>query len=281
MVATVARSLRTGFWLGWKIESNWTDPLLFFIYSVARPLGAALILVAMFFAVSGGERGALLDFFVVGSAFWPLVLGGLTGMAMAVLDDREHWKMVRPVYTSPVWWPAYVVGRALALITSVGAGGAAVTLVVAALVLRIRFSVTPADLAYVSVALVLGVAAVIALGLLSVAAVLSASREAWHLPEAISASLYLVSGAIFPVDVLPGPLQAVSRAMPLTWWLEAMRRGLLPDGARVSFPALSSGEVLGLLAASATVALVVAGMVFTWAEHRARRLGILDRETGF
>ncbi len=281
MLATMNRSLRTGFWLGWKIESNWTDPFLFFVYSVARPLGAASILVAMFFAVSGGERGPLLDFFVVGSAFWPIVLGGLTGMAMAVLDDREHWKMVRPVYTSPVWWPAYVVGRALALIASVGAGGAAVTLAVAALVLRVPFSVTPADLAYVAVALVLGVGAVIALGLLSVAAALSVSREAWHLPEAISVSLYLVSGAIFPVDVLPGPLQALSRAMPLTWWLEALRRGLLPAGARVSFPALSSAEVLGVLAVSTAVALVLGGSAFTWAERRGRRLGILDRETGF
>lgn len=281
MVTTLARSLRTGFWLGWKIESNWTDPILFLIYSVARPLGAAFILVAMFFAVSGGEHGPLLDYFVVGSAFWPFVLAGLQGMAMAVLEDREHWKMIRPVYTSPISWPAYLVGRALALTASIGAGGAAVTLAVAALVLRVPFDVSPGDLAYLTVALVLGLASVIALGLLAVAVALSVSREAWHIPEAISASLYLVSGAIFPVDVLPGPLRAVSEAMPLTWWLEAMRRGLLPAGARVSFPALSPGEVLGLLAVSTTVALLLARTIFTWTEHRARRLGILDRESGY
>ncbi|HEY3237947.1 MAG TPA: ABC transporter permease [Acidimicrobiia bacterium] len=281
MVATFSRSLRAGFWLGWKIESNWTDPVLFFIYSVARPLGAAFILVAMFFAVSGGKHGPLLDYFVIGSAFWPFVLAGLTGMAMAVLEDREHWKMIRPVYTSPISWPSYLVGRALALTASVGAGGAAVTLAVAALVLRVPFDVSPGDLAYLTVALALGLASVIALGLLAVAVALSVSREAWHIPEAISASLYLVSGAIFPVDILPGPLRVVSEAMPLTWWLEALRRGLLPAGARVSFPALAQGEVLGLLAVSTTVSLVLALIIFTWAERRARRLGILDRESGF
>jgi ABC-2 type transport system permease protein len=281
MVATLARSLRTGFWLGWKIESNWTDPVLFLIYSVVRPLGAAFILVAMFFAVSGGKHGPLLDYFVVGSAFWPFVLAGLQGMAMAVLEDREHWKMIRPVYTSPISWPAYLVGRSLALTASIGAGGAAVTLVVAALVLRVPFAVTSGDLAYLAAALALGLASVIALGLLAVAVALSVSREAWHIPEAISASLYLVSGAIFPVDVLPGPLRTLSEAMPLTWWLEAMRRGLLPAGARVSFPALSQGEVLGLLAAATAGSLVLALAVFTWAERRARRLGILDRESGF
>ena len=281
MIAAVSRSLRTGFWLGWKIESNWADPLLFFIYAVARPLGAALILVAMFFAVSGGEHGPLLDFFVVGSAFWPFVLAGLTGMAMAVLEDREHWKMVRPVYTSPVWWPAYIVGRALALIASTGAGGAVVTLVVAALVLRVPFAAAPGDLVYAAAALALGVVSVLALGMLAVAVALSVSREAWHIPEAISASLYLVSGAIFPVDVLPGFLRAVAQAVPLTWWLEALRRALLPDGARISFPALTQGEVLGMLAVSTATWLAVALGVLTWAEHRARRLGLLDRESGF
>jgi ABC-2 type transport system permease protein len=281
VIPALARSLHTGFWLGWKIESNWADPLLFFIYSVARPLGAAFILVAMFFAVSGGEHGPLLDFFVVGSAFWPFVLAGLTGMAMAVLEDREHWKMIRPVYTSPVSWPAYLVGRALALTASTGAGGAAVTLTVAALVLRVPFAFTPGDLVYVAGALVLGVASIIALGMLAVAVAVSVSREAWHIPEAISASLYLVTGAIFPIEVLPGPLQAVARAFPLTWWLEALRRGLLPDDARISFPALSQNEVMSLLAASTAVWLAAALGIFSWAERRARRLGILDKESGF
>jgi ABC-2 type transport system permease protein len=122
---------------------------------------------------------------------------------------------------------------------------------------------------------------VIAVGMLAVAVALSVSREGWHLPEAISASLYLVSGAIFPVDVLPGPLRAVASVMPLTWWLDALRRGLLPDGARISFPALTSGEVLGLLAVSTAAWLAVALVAFTWAERRARRLGTLDRESGF
>ena len=38
------------------MEANWTDPLLFFIYSVAKPVSAALILVVMLDIVSGGHR---------------------------------------------------------------------------------------------------------------------------------------------------------------------------------------------------------------------------------
>jgi ABC-2 type transport system permease protein len=108
-----------------------------------------------------------------------------------------------------------------------------------------------------------------------------AAGDAWHFPEAISASLYLVSGAIFPVTVLPGPLQALSRAMPLTWWLESLRRILLPAGARLSFPASSDGTVLAMLAGTTTVAVAGAVVAFRLAERRARRLGLLDRDSGF
>lgn len=275
------RSLRVGFWLGWKIESNWTDPLLFLIYAVVRPVGAALILVAMFFAVSGGERGPLLDFFVVGSAFWPFVLAGIQGLAMAVIEDREHWRMTRPVYTSPISWRAFLIGRSLAVTSSVGLGGAVVTLLTGWLVLGVPLELTAGRVAYLLAATALGLAAVLGVGLLTVSYALSVSSEAWRMPEAVSGSLYLLSGAVFPVGVLPDALELVARAVPLTWWLEAVRRAVLPPGARLSFPALGDGAVLGLLAATTAVAVVAAVAVFGWAERRARRLGTLDRESGF
>ena len=43
-------------------------------------------------------------------------------------------------------------------------------------------------------------------------------------PEAIAGALYLVSGAIFPVDILPSFVQPIAYAFPTTWWLEASRR---------------------------------------------------------
>ena len=51
------------------------------------------------------------------------------------------------------------------------------------------------------------------------------------LPEAIAGALYLVSGAIFPIDILPSFLQPIAYVMPTTWWLEASRRGLLGHGS--------------------------------------------------
>ena len=53
---TCVRSFRTAAALGWKMEANWTDPVLFFIYSVAKPVSAALILVVMLEVIAGGGR---------------------------------------------------------------------------------------------------------------------------------------------------------------------------------------------------------------------------------
>jgi len=272
------RTLRVGYWLGWQIESNWTDPLLFFIYSIARPLGGVLILVFMYHVVARAGGTAMLGFFVVGAACWPFVVRGMMGTAYSLITDREHWKTLRYVYISPISLRAYLVGRALAQATSAVAA-AAVTLIFGRWVLGVPMHLATINAPYTAAAFALGIASVIALGLLVVSAAVLISSEAWRMPEGVGAALYLVCGAIFPVTVLPPILQALSAAIPLTWWLEAMRRGLLGPAVVRSLPHLADGQVLvglGLL----TVLWVAAALaVFTLAERRARQLGILDRET--
>jgi ABC-2 type transport system permease protein len=280
--------LRIGFWLGWEIDSNWADPWLFFVYSIARPLGGALILVFMYFAVTAGgpggggvQRGALLPFFVIGTAFWPLVLGGTQGMAQTVVEDREQWRTTRYLYTAPIPWAGYLVGRALARTVSLGVPAAAITLAAAGTLLQVRLALTPGGLAYSLAALAIGLLAILAVGLVAVAVSITAAGEAWRLPEAMSAALYLISGAIFPPTLLPAPLRGVSAALPLTWWLEALRRGLLGPGARISYPALGSGRVLVVLSGLTLAWGAAASFLFALANRRARRLGTLDRESAF
>jgi ABC-2 type transport system permease protein len=129
--------------------------------------------------------------------------------------------------------------------------------------------------------MLVGIAGIVALGLVVVSAAMLISGEAWRMPEGIGAALYLVSGAIFPVTTLPGVLQTVAQAFPLTWWLEAMRRGLLGPDAATSFPWARDGQVL-LYQVLLTLAWTgVASVVFGLAEQRARHLGILDQESAY
>ncbi len=274
------RTLTVAYWLGWQIESNWTDPFLFFIYSIARPLGAALILVFMYRVVAQGNRGALLGFFIIGTAFWPFVISGMQGMAWGIISDREHWRTLRSIYTSPISFRTYLVGRSLAHATAASAA-VAVTLLLGRWGLGVSFQWTPPQLAYSVTALALGLIAILAMGLLVVSMAMSFTGDTWRMPEGVGAALYLVCGAIFPVTVLPAALRWVSQAIPLTWWLEAMRRGLLGEKAIRSFPWASDTQVLAILATLTATVVIIGSVVFGLVEQRARRLGILDRETSF
>ena len=49
------RSFRTAAWLGWQIESNWTDPFLFAIYSIVKDLASAAMLVVMYSIITNGN----------------------------------------------------------------------------------------------------------------------------------------------------------------------------------------------------------------------------------
>lgn len=274
------RTLRVSFWLGWQIETNWTDPLLFFIYSLAKPLGGVLILVFMYFVVARGGQGPLLGFFVVGTALWPFVLRGMMGIAWGLIADREHWKMLRYVYTAPIPYRAYLIGRSLAQATS-AAAPAVITLLFGRYVLGIPLHLASMDGWYAAAAMLVGIAGIVALGLVVVSAAMLISGEAWRMPEGVGAALYLVSGAIFPVTTLPGALQSLAQAFPLTWWLEGMRRGLLGPGAATSFPWASDGHVLLYEVLVTAAWIAVAALVFGVAERRARVLGILDQESAY
>jgi ABC-2 type transport system permease protein len=129
-------------------------------------------------------------------------------------------------------------------------------------------------------ATVLGVTAVIALGVFMAGWCLQLRQEAWSYPEAIAGALYLVSGAIFPIDILPSFLHPIAYGSPTTWWLEASRRGLLGHGSPGTLGGLSDGTVMLLLAISTAIAIPLALAAFAWFMQRARQAGLLDMTTG-
>ena len=57
------RPLRAAAQLGFQIESNWSDPLVFAVYALAKPLATSLILYVMFQVIVGAgtsEHGGAL-----------------------------------------------------------------------------------------------------------------------------------------------------------------------------------------------------------------------------
>ena len=89
---------------------------------------------------------------------------------------------------------------------------------------------------------------------------------------AVQGFMLLVSGVYYPLTVLPLPLQAAGIVSPLTYALAGMRRSLL-DGAGVGDQLPTVAILLGMGA----VLIPLSVVVFTWAENRAKRLGLLKR----
>jgi len=275
-LADAWRSFRTAVRLGWAIESNWSDPFLFAVYTMAKPLAAAGILVVMFQVITQGQNPEFLQFLIVGSALWNVVFGVMSGLVQSILEDRERYRMIKYVVVTPTSLFPFLLGRSLARVV-VSFVAVVLTMIVGVVFLGVDLQ---PNLLYLVPATVLGVTAVIALGVFMAGWCLSLRQEAWSYPEAIAGALYLVSGAIFPIDILPGFLHPVAYASPTTWWLEASRRGLLGHGSPGALGDISDGTVMLLLAVSTAIAIPVALAAFTWFMHRARKAGLLDMVTG-
>ena len=285
------RAFATGARLGWVMEANWTDPVLFFIYSVAKPVSSALILVVMLEIISGGTRPEYKGFVVLGTALWSFVVAGIAGLAWSVLDDRERYRMLKYVYVSPSDFLVVLLGRGLARVV-VGGVGAVITVAVGVVFLGVTFDPGAVDWLGLVVALVAGLWAIVAIAILLAAVCLQTRQDSWSYPEAVAGALFLVSGAVFPLTVLPGPLQVVGLLTPLTWWIEGVRGALFPGGlSAVGGPGSTWLELTGsdrpdaltiwlaLLVTGALVTLA-ATAVFRASEGRAKDRGLLDQTTG-
>jgi ABC-2 type transport system permease protein len=275
-LADAWRSFRTAIGLGWAVESNWADPLLFFIYTLAKPLAAALILVVMVQVITGGRGDEILQFIIVGAALWNVVFGVMAGLVQSILEDRERYRMIKYVVVTPPSLFPFLLGRSLARVV-ISFVAVALTLSVGVFFLGVELQL---NVPYFLVATVLGVLAVMALGIFMAGWCLQLRQEAWSYPEAIAGALYLVSGAIFPVDVLPSFIQPIAYAMPTTWWLEASRRGLLGHGSPGAIGDIPDALVMLFLLVSTAVVVPLSLAAFAWFMRRARQAGLLDMVTG-
>src|SRR6185369_727348 len=261
------------------------------IYSVAKPLASALILVVMLDVISGGAKPEYRAFVVVGSALWSFVLSGVSGLAWMILDDRERYRMLKYIYVSPSDFLAVIFGRGVARI-GVGAMGALITLGVGVIALGVPFDAGRINWPLLVVVTALGLAAILAIGLILAAVCMQTRQESWSYPDAAAGALFLISGVVFPLSVLPTPVQALGLITPMTWWIEGIRQALFAGGVTAIggpgslFTQLTGDAAPGpvlivlVLLATGVVATLAAVAVFRVSERRAKDRGLIDQTTG-
>jgi ABC-2 type transport system permease protein len=272
------RSFKVATWLGWQIESNWTDPFLFAVYSIVKPLASAGILVVIYSIITKGNfNNPIFPYIYFGNAFYIYVGAVMTGISWAVIEDREHYRTFKYMVIAPIRIPAYWLGRGVARFLS---GSIAVIITIA---FGVFFLHVPLDLARVNwllffVSLIMGIAMLSMMGLILASITLLVAHHFFLIGEAVASALYLFSGAIFPLDVLPAWLRPVGFAIPITYWLELMRRSLAGDVAQ-AFPTLArfnNLQLLGILLGLSVIFGLVAVVVFRVCDHLARERGLID-----
>ena len=272
------RSFRIAAWLGWQIESNWTDPFLFAVYSIIKPLASAGILVIMYGVISNGNfDAAIFPYIYYGNAFYIYVSAVMAGISWAVIDDREHYKTLKYMYIAPIRIPVYWLGRGVARFLS-GSLAVVITLAFGVLFLHVPLDLLKVDWPLFLLSLVLGIAVLSMMGLILASITLLVAHHFYLIGEAVASALYLLSGAIFPLDVLPAWLRPLGYAVPITYWLELMRRSLA-DNVAGAFPSLarfSNAQLIGILLALTLVCALLSAFVFRYCDSRARERGLID-----
>ncbi|MFJ4277347.1 ABC transporter permease [Streptomyces massasporeus] len=158
--------------------------------------------------------------------------------------------VLNKLLVTPTPRSALITGKAFA--AGVKSLVQAVVVLLVAAVLGVALTWNPLKLLGVATIVVLGSAFFSCLSMTIAGVVLSRDRL-MGIGQAITMPLFFGSNALYPVSVMPGWLQAVSKANPLSYEVDALRGLLLgtPHHLASDFAVLFVAAALGVTAASA------------------------------
>jgi ABC-2 type transport system permease protein len=279
----VLRTFITAAWLGWQIESNWADPILFAIYSIARPIASVLILVVMYSVITNGAtQEPIFAYIYLGNALYILVGQVVSGVSWAVLSDREQYRTTRQLYTTPMDSYFYLMGRGMARLL-IGLVSLVITISFGVIAFKLPVSIQSVNWLLFISSTFLGILSLASLGLIVGSLTMMMARHFEQIGDALAAALYLFTGAIFPLEVLPLWLRPIGFVFPVTYWLELARRALLGSNmaAFPTFANFSNIQLMGILAFVTLIFTVASVYVHRWSLHRAKENGFFDMETSY
>jgi ABC-2 type transport system permease protein len=269
--------LKYSMWLEYQIEANWTSPAIFVLYNTLKPVGASLLLLAMYYVVTGGLLGEdALYYLYIGNAFYMLLSQTLFSVGWIIHDDREHYQTLKYLYIAPLSYFGYLMGRsAMRFLLSMLP---LTVLVVIGIVIGVPYKV---NLLLLGITIVLGWVFIVSAGLLLCGINMLTARHGGSVGQAFSGIFYLFSGVIFPLNVLPAWGSALSLWLPSTYWFSLVRRSVLGGEVDSIMSGFTTVEVAVLLLVISLIFLVISYSVYRFADFLARKKGILDMSTTY
>jgi ABC-2 type transport system permease protein len=207
-------------------------------------------------------------YLLIGSLLWGFL--SLVFMEAAFAISWERWEgTIEYTFMAPIRRVTHLLGICLFAI-GYGLARTFILLMVAIATFNLDFS--RANVGAAVAVLAATTLPLIGLAIFTSVLPMLSPQKGEQMSIALQGFLLLVSGVYYPLTVLPWPLQVAGYASPLTYALEGMRQSLLNGaGVREELPA-----ILILLAMGAAM-IPGAVWVFSWAERRAKRLGLLKR----
>jgi ABC-2 type transport system permease protein len=173
---------------------------------------------------------------------------------IAVIWERDLG-ILHKFLASPTPRTALVLGKALS------AGVRALTLVVIiyllAVVMGVHMNWNPLAMLGVLVTALLGAAFFATLSLIIACLVKSRDRF-MGIGQVLTMPLFFASNAIYPIEIMPGWLQAISHANPLTYEVDALRAMMLAQGTST----FGLGLDFLVLVGATTVLVIIAGKLY-------------------
>ncbi|CAA9267269.1 MAG: Efflux ABC transporter, permease protein [uncultured Chloroflexia bacterium] len=255
------------------IKRYWGWEVVWLIYSLVNALSITFIGKA-----TPAITGRVFSPEVISETILYLLVGTLVWHYLSVVFDAiaesvqwERWEgTIEYTFMAPVSRFTHLVGTTIFAVFF----GLFHTIVIMGVV-SLFFDINLANANYLGAGLVLmvGSASFVGLGIFASVLPLLFPERGAQMTNIIKSLVLLVSGIYYPITVLPGWLQPVSRISPATYVLQGMREALQQGQGVVE---LFQNRLLPLLLIG--LLTIPAGMwCFIRAEHYAKRAGKLKR----
>jgi ABC-2 type transport system permease protein len=253
------------------VKRYWVWEVVWLFYSLVSVLSIGYLASGL---GTLGAEGASFDlrkaqlYLLVGALLWGYL--SLVFMEAAYAISWERWEgTIEYTFMAPVRRVTHLFGICLFAI-GYGLARTFVVLLIAAAMFQLDFS--HADIPSALAVLAASTVPLIGLSILTAVLPLLSPQKGEQMSIALQGFLLLVSGVYYPLSVLPLPMQLAGAASPLTYALAGIRHSLL-DGAGIT----SELGTIAILVGMGVVLIPASILVFSWAENRAKRLGLLKR----
>jgi ABC-2 type transport system permease protein len=261
--------------LGGVVERNWYLvkryawwEIAFFLWTAANTL--TIVFIGEGIEATGGEIDLerVTTQLLIGAVIWSYL-----GIIFEILVETVAWERwegtIEYTFMAPLSRPVHLVGMGLFAIGYGIVRAAIVFTVIAAF-----FGLSMPDANFVAALLVLAVASISFIGIGMMAAVLPliSPEKGTQIGFVGQGILLVISGVYYPVEVLPGWMQALATVSPATYALDGIRDAIL-EGDGIT----AMGDELWPLAVIGAVSIPLGLWVFRIGERHAKRHGKLKR----